>query len=120
MGREQLTKGVDYYTENGRWVFTANYLKKRGYCCDHGCRYCPYKDKPVIEPGAYIWKSKDVDYPVTVIENIGQGPDGREYVKVAECSTGIPADELVKVKSVQSTSRRPPRRRLFQYLPPVR
>ena len=34
--------GVDYYLENGRWVFTAFYLRKRGYCCESGCRHCPY------------------------------------------------------------------------------
>lgn len=38
----QLVEGVDYYIENGFWVFTAEYLKKRGYCCQSGCRHCPY------------------------------------------------------------------------------
>jgi len=37
-----LTEGSDYYIENGAWVFTASYLKKRGYCCNSGCRHCPY------------------------------------------------------------------------------
>jgi len=37
-----LIEGVDYYIENGLWVFTAEYLKKRGYCCQSGCRHCPY------------------------------------------------------------------------------
>jgi hypothetical protein len=23
-------------------VFTASYLRRRGYCCDSGCRHCPY------------------------------------------------------------------------------
>ena len=32
----------DYYIENGAWVFTASYLKRRGYCCGNGCRHCPY------------------------------------------------------------------------------
>jgi hypothetical protein len=34
----------DYYIENGFYVFTAKFLKKRGYCCDNGCRHCPYKN----------------------------------------------------------------------------
>jgi len=34
----------DFYIENGFYVFTAKFLKKRGYCCDNGCRHCPYKD----------------------------------------------------------------------------
>jgi hypothetical protein len=37
-----LVEGLDYYIENGRYVFTEYYLKKRGYCCESGCRHCPY------------------------------------------------------------------------------
>lgn len=38
----QLVEGVDYYRE-GEWViFTAAYLLRRGYCCESGCRHCPY------------------------------------------------------------------------------
>jgi hypothetical protein len=37
-----LVEGLDYYFENGFMVFTAVYLLKRGYCCNHGCRHCPY------------------------------------------------------------------------------
>ena len=37
-----LQEGVDYYLENGFLVFTAAFLQKRGYCCDSGCRHCPY------------------------------------------------------------------------------
>jgi Family of unknown function (DUF5522) len=37
-----LVEGLDYYLENGLMVFTAAYLLKRGYCCHHGCRHCPY------------------------------------------------------------------------------
>lgn len=32
----------DYYIENGMYVFTAHFLKKRNYCCKNGCRHCPY------------------------------------------------------------------------------
>ena len=42
MSDELLIEGVDYYIEEGRWVFTAHYLAKRGYCCESGCRHCPY------------------------------------------------------------------------------
>ncbi|MEO1515008.1 MAG: DUF5522 domain-containing protein [Bacteroidota bacterium] len=41
-----LLEGVDYYIENGLYVFTANYLQKRGYCCRNGCRHCPYPPSP--------------------------------------------------------------------------
>lgn len=37
-----LSEDSDYYLENGAWVFTASYLKRRGYCCGSGCRHCPY------------------------------------------------------------------------------
>lgn len=39
---EQLVEGIDYYVENGFVVFTAHYLSNRGYCCESGCRHCPY------------------------------------------------------------------------------
>ena len=32
----------DFYWENGFMVFTEVYHKKRGYCCQSGCRHCPY------------------------------------------------------------------------------
>jgi primosomal protein N' len=39
---EKLVENVDYYFENGLMVLTAHFLKKRGYCCQNGCRHCPY------------------------------------------------------------------------------
>lgn len=45
-----LAEGRDYYIENGRWVFTALFLRERGYCCENGCRHCPYGfEKPPAE-----------------------------------------------------------------------
>jgi hypothetical protein len=38
----ELVEGIDYYMEDGFMVFTAIYLKRRGYCCQSGCRHCPY------------------------------------------------------------------------------
>lgn len=39
----KLIPGKDYYiNEQGLWVFTADYLLRRGYCCQSGCRHCPY------------------------------------------------------------------------------
>lgn len=37
-----LLEGIDYYLEGDRWVLTAWYHLKRGYCCGSGCRHCPY------------------------------------------------------------------------------
>ncbi len=42
MSAPDLQEGVDFYYENGLMVFTAEYLRKRGYCCRSGCRHCPY------------------------------------------------------------------------------
>jgi Family of unknown function (DUF5522) len=38
----ELIEGIDYYVENGLFVFTEQYLRERGYCCTSGCRHCPY------------------------------------------------------------------------------
>ncbi|MCC9166403.1 DUF5522 domain-containing protein [Pontibacter sp. XAAS-A31] len=50
-----LTEGEDYYlNEQGLMVFTAKYHLKRGYCCQNGCRHCPYgfnKKKREAEKG---------------------------------------------------------------------
>jgi hypothetical protein len=40
----ELIEGLDYYIENGLFVFTQYYLQKRGYCCEHDCRHCPYRE----------------------------------------------------------------------------
>ena len=40
---QPLKEGEDYYlNEQGLMVFTAKYHLKRGYCCQSGCRHCPY------------------------------------------------------------------------------
>jgi len=36
---------VDFYTEDGKRVFTEQYHIKRGHCCGNGCRHCPYEPK---------------------------------------------------------------------------
>ena len=38
----ELQEGQDSYLEHGLLVFTAAFLRKRGYCCESGCRHCPY------------------------------------------------------------------------------
>ena len=39
---EKLVEGRDYYFENEFMVLTEVFLRKRGYCCENGCRHCPY------------------------------------------------------------------------------
>ena len=38
----KLIEDLDYYMENGKFVFTSWYHLKRGHCCESGCRHCPY------------------------------------------------------------------------------
>jgi iron complex transport system substrate-binding protein len=40
--RGSFAEGRDYYSDAGSVVFTESYLRRRGYCCDSGCRHCPY------------------------------------------------------------------------------
>jgi len=41
---EALSEGADTYVDpvSGLFVLTAGYLARRGYCCEAGCRHCPY------------------------------------------------------------------------------
>ncbi len=41
--QSSLIPQLDYYIENGYWVFTEWHHLKRGNCCNNGCRHCPYK-----------------------------------------------------------------------------
>lgn len=46
---DELEEGEDFYFENGLMVFTAAYLKRRGFCCRSGCRHCPYGFNKEVE-----------------------------------------------------------------------
>lgn len=39
-----LASGIPTYIDplSGFSVFTADFLEQRNYCCDSGCRHCPY------------------------------------------------------------------------------
>jgi hypothetical protein len=41
--RSDELRPEDFYYEGPYMVFTAAYHLKRGYCCNSGCRHCPYK-----------------------------------------------------------------------------
>ncbi len=34
----------DFYMDGPYLVFTEAYHLRRGYCCQSGCRHCPYSD----------------------------------------------------------------------------
>ena len=38
-------EGVDYYMDGPYLVFTAQYHRERGSCCNSGCRHCPYREQ---------------------------------------------------------------------------
>jgi Family of unknown function (DUF5522) len=41
--QEQQLESGDFYYEGPYLVFTEAYHLKRGYCCNSGCRHCPYR-----------------------------------------------------------------------------
>jgi hypothetical protein len=45
----RLVEGVDYTLEDGLMVFTPHYLLRRGYCCNSGCRNCPYTKEIAVD-----------------------------------------------------------------------
>lgn len=40
--KPKLEPGDFYKSEEGYLIFTEQYLLKRGYCCQNGCKHCPY------------------------------------------------------------------------------
>ncbi|MDO7850381.1 DUF5522 domain-containing protein [Hymenobacter convexus] len=43
---QPLQPGDFYYTPEGYLVFTEQYHRRRGTCCQSGCRHCPWKFRP--------------------------------------------------------------------------
>lgn len=39
---EPPVEGRDYYMDGPWLVFTREYHLRRGYCCQSGCRHCPW------------------------------------------------------------------------------
>jgi len=42
LARLGIGPGDCYFSPEGYLVFTEQYHLKRGYCCQSGCRHCPY------------------------------------------------------------------------------
>ena len=65
---EMLKEGEDYYVEDGLMVLTARYLLRRGYCCEQGCRNCPYgfvrRDDEFSREDAKISKTRRRDQSI--------------------------------------------------------
>ena len=46
-----LIEGEDFYLdENQNMVFLEKFLLRRGYCCESGCRHCPYGYSTKVDP----------------------------------------------------------------------
>jgi hypothetical protein len=42
----------DFYLEGSLVVFTGQFHLRRGYCCESGCRHCPFDTPPRGQPEA--------------------------------------------------------------------
>lgn len=42
-GAFDTTRPGDTYQEGPYLVFTAQFHLRRGFCCNSGCRHCPYR-----------------------------------------------------------------------------
>jgi hypothetical protein len=51
MNKKQLFDDDEpfYVNDSGLYVFTADFLLKRGYCCGNGCLHCPFDYKNVVD-----------------------------------------------------------------------
>jgi hypothetical protein len=47
----------DFYFEAGLMVFTAAYHLRRGFCCESGCRNCPYGEAKSHDAPSTCFKS---------------------------------------------------------------
>jgi hypothetical protein len=43
-GKPPTLQDGDFYFDGLYMVFTAKYHARRGYCCNSGCRHCPFKE----------------------------------------------------------------------------
>lgn len=57
--RRPLVEGVDFYREGAYVVFTEGYHLRRGYCCESGCRHCPYGSES--EPAVFHEEGRERD-----------------------------------------------------------
>lgn len=49
-----MIEGEDFYLDKGRMVMTEKFLLKRGKCCHHRCRHCPWKKSKMVDKPNYL------------------------------------------------------------------
>jgi hypothetical protein len=54
-------EGEDYYFEGAFVVFTERFHLRRGYCCESGCRHCPYGFKREARDDATATNQREDD-----------------------------------------------------------
>ena len=70
-----LVEGEDYYCEGPAIVFTARYLLRRGYCCESGCRHCPYESGQPVSQRSAKQKREVVEVPLPPRDAHGSDSD---------------------------------------------
>ena len=50
---EDLGPG-DAYREGAYVVFTAQYHRRRGFCCHSGCRHCPFREPEIAAKSSVL------------------------------------------------------------------
>lgn len=56
-----LVEGVDFYREGAALVFTESFHLRRGYCCESGCRHCPYGFRKEVREGGSEMRGRKED-----------------------------------------------------------
>ena len=87
---QQLIEGEDFYLDGSWLVFTEQFHRKRGYCCNSGCRHCPWKHDPTPE------NRTPYEHAMRVIEVKTRG--GPEQLTIADVPLPKPGPGEVLIK----------------------
>ena len=88
-------EAIDYYLIGKKYVFTANYHKKRGNCCGMKCKHCPFT-KPHTKGNKIMAKRAlyldDVRTPTTPLPDYDNWEVVRNYNEFVDWITknGVP------------------------------
>jgi urocanate hydratase len=88
-----------YYSSDGYIIFTEKYLLRRGYCCQNGCKHCPY---------GFSFKKKNNKMKLSVSKELKKNIAPEDLKKVIQ--QGIP-DELPALKAHDPSVNHAPNRK---------